>query len=636
MKLLFKHDIFIAAGNYAERFLPKSSGFLWHPVAEKCTSKAYKPGGVCMLCTKGLFNIWWTSRKEAAAHLSAFADDSAKAALGEHLKVVAASKAMDVDAEFPVPQGKAYRNFQRAGIAYSLNRSGTLIGDEMGLGKTIQAIGVLNARTDLNRVLIVAPKTLKINWFRELQDWLVRPFKVCVVDGVVPTNFVGEGDSDCVKCKGTGYDPKITIAQATCLACRPTPDVQHPRIIVIHYEQLTRGQKAKSSFDKLMGTKWDLLIADEVHFLKNDRTIRSKVVLGKEPRKPDELRTPGLADVSAKKIYLTGTPILNKPIEAWPILHSLDPLTWNNFFDYAKRFCNAQKLWTGSKYVWDFTGSSHLSEFQEKARGSVLIRRLKVDVLTELPPKQRQIVCLPSDDPEVQALLIQEADVYSKHEQQHAQLLAAVETAQKSEDQTVYAQAVAALHAGEGVLFEQIAHLRHALALAKVPQVIEHLDDMRDEGIDKIIVFARHLDVIHKLEEKYGNQAVSVYGKIDSAQRQIAVDRFQTDPSVHFFIGGMHVAGVGLTLTAATNVVFAELDWVPANLSQCEDRAHRIGQKNSVLVQHLVFDKSLDARMAKILLVKQAISDKALDINPTTSVIGFKAALKAHTEAQAH
>lgn len=121
--------------------------------------------------------------------------------------------------------------------------------------------------------------------------------------------------------------------------------------------------------------------------------------------------------------------------------------------------------------------------------------------------------------------------------------------------------------------------------------------------------------------------AVALTGEVSSNKdRQAAVDRFQTDPKVKLFIGSIGAAGVGHTLTASSTVIFAELDWVPANISQAEDRCHRIGQHDQVLVQHLVLDGSLDARMATILVEKQDIADKALDrdteievATPTTS-----------------
>jgi hypothetical protein len=96
-------------------------------------------------------------------------------------------------------------------------------------------------------------------------------------------------------------------------------------------------------------------------------------------------------------------------------------------------------------------------------------------------------------------------------------------------------------------------------------------------------------------------------------KRNEAVERFQNDTDIQYFIGSIQAAGVGLTLTASSHVVFSELDWVPGNVTQAEDRLHRLGQQNSVLVQHLVFDESIDARMAKTLVRKQTVIDATLD-----------------------
>lgn len=129
----------------------------------------------------------------------------------------------------------------------------------------------------------------------------------------------------------------------------------------------------------------------------------------------------------------------------------------------------------------------------------------------------------------------------------------------------------------------------------------------------KVIVFAHHRDVIDAIANHYGKQAVKLYGGMSEKAKDEAVTRFMTDPSVRVFVGSITAAGVGLTLTAASHVIFAELDWVPGNVTQAEDRAHRIGQKDSVLVQHLVVDGSLDAKMAKTIVEKQRIADAVLD-----------------------
>lgn len=156
--------------------------------------------------------------------------------------------------------------------------------------------------------------------------------------------------------------------------------------------------------------------------------------------------------------------------------------------------------------------------------------------------------------------------------------------------------------------------MRHETALAKAPAVVSHLKDAMEGNRDKLIVFVHHKDVIDAMADAMQEVGVvQVTGDTPMAARQDAVDAFQNDPEVRLFIGNIQAAGVGLTLTASSHVVFAELDWVPGNMTQAEDRAHRIGQKNAVLVQHLVLDGSLDARLARTLIEKQAVLDQALD-----------------------
>jgi SNF2 family DNA or RNA helicase len=148
------------------------------------------------------------------------------------------------------------------------------------------------------------------------------------------------------------------------------------------------------------------------------------------------------------------------------------------------------------------------------------------------------------------------------------------------------------------------------VALAKLPYVIEHVKEI--EG--KVVIFAHHKSVVSKLKEALGNEAVLLVGDTKQSDRQVAVDEFQNNPSIKYFIGSIMAAGVGITLTASSNVVFAELDWVPGNITQAEDRCHRFGTIKNVLVQHLVLEGSLDSKMAKTLVQKQEVIDKALDL----------------------
>lgn len=153
--------------------------------------------------------------------------------------------------------------------------------------------------------------------------------------------------------------------------------------------------------------------------------------------------------------------------------------------------------------------------------------------------------------------------------------------------------------------------MRHSTAVAKIPCVIEHLKGLIDAG-KKIVCFAHHKQVIKEISEAFGDVCVTLDGSTGVGKRQDLVDRFQTEDSIRLFVGSMTAAGICITLTAATIAVFAELDWVSTVITQCEKRLHRIGQRYSVLVQHLAVEGTLDATMAHTVVRKQKVMDRML------------------------
>ncbi len=231
-------------------------------------------------------------------------------------------------------------------------------------------------------------------------------------------------------------------------------------------------------------------------------------------------------------------------------------------------------------------------------------------MLTELPDKVRQVIELPQNG---NAKRIQdEWDKWAEYKEDIEQLRAAVEKAKEQNDKDSYKKAVRALNSELMVAFSDMARVRHETAVAKIPSVIAHLQDAVDSS-NKVVTFAHHHDVVTAIKEHFAEEAVVVDGRVSQKKRQERIDEFQSNEKCKLFIGSITAAGVGITLTAASHVVFAELDWVPGNVSQAEDRLHRIGQAESVLVQHLVFADSLDAYMANMIVDKQEVIDKALD-----------------------
>jgi SNF2 family DNA or RNA helicase len=186
------------------------------------------------------------------------------------------------------------------------------------------------------------------------------------------------------------------------------------------------------------------------------------------------------------------------------------------------------------------------------------------------------------------------------------------ELAKAVRNDEVYAAAVKELQQAEFVTIWQLSQLRMQTALAKVPLVVDHVHQLL-QHVPKVVVFAHHTAIIENIALEFGQAVVVVHGKVDPTERKRRIDLFQADPNIRVLVGSIKASGEGHNFTAAQVVCFAELDWTPSALSQCEDRLHRIGQLGSVLVQHLVLDGTIDAFIASKVVEKQATITAALD-----------------------
>jgi SWI/SNF-related matrix-associated actin-dependent regulator of chromatin subfamily A-like protein 1 len=472
-----------------------------------------------------------------------------------------ARQALPVTA-IPLPDGLYLLPFQAEGVRLALSRfskkRGVLLADEMGLGKSVMALSIVRAQPFLKNVLLVCPASLKTNWLIEARRW-----------GIPPTL-------------------RVRIAE------KKFPE---EGLIITNYDQL----------DKVPSRRWDLVIADEAQALKSPKSKRT-------------IRFQAIAKRSEKVLLLTGTPVENRPVEFWPLLQILDPEEWDpagiykganvgpgenaHFYQFARQYCDAKEKVTGSfvtpqgqkilRKAWDVTGASHLEELRERLRAGVMIRRLKKDVLKELPPKRRQIIVLPAES----TLDGECLDFESIYEHLPTDLDECLEL----------------LRSGKLPAFKDFARIRQEQAVRKTPYVIEHVRNVFENGVAKVVLFAHHEAVIIMLTEALSDFGIaSITGTTKPADRQGEVDRFQKNPVCRLFIGSLRAAGSGITLTAASHVVMAESDYNPSVMNQAEDRCHRKGQKESVLVQHVLQDATLDAHLVRLVVTKQGVIDQALD-----------------------
>lgn len=433
------------------------------------------------------------------------------------------------------------RPFQKIGRDFLVNHKAALLADEQGLGKTPEAITAINA-LKARKVLIVCKAIGKITWPGELKTWLDTPLKIQVLNG---KNAVVNPDSE---------------------------------IVILNYDLLT----SSSVFTQLVKMSFAVGVFDESHYLKNASAKRTKAVL---------LRG-AVASRCVYKWFLTGTPVLNRPIELYPLLksvapHVIEPYTTHDSF--ARRYCDG--YWDGFQLVTK--GATNVEELNCRLVNSgFMLRRLKKDVLKELPDKQYQIISLPAPDSKTKELVKKEF-TFSKDDAKRYSL---------SESGS------------------EIARIRHELAIAKTDTCIDHIKDVLDET-PKVVVFAYHRAVIAKIAEAFGVEAVTLTGDTSFQNRVEAVARFQKDPSVRVFIGQIQAAGDTITLTASSHVIFVESSWVPGEVDQATDRCHRIGQKDAVLVQFLVLAESLEENIIRTMIDKKLTIRRIIDEDPAISYL---------------
>lgn len=431
-----------------------------------------------------------------------------------------------------------------------------VIGDEMGLGKTAQALAWLQLHPEIRPAVVVVPASLKLNWKREAEMWMDRP-NVQVLNGRPNGEREIWGD-----------------------------------IIVVNYDILSKTAK-NPGWVKVIKEQVEVqaVIMDECHSIKSSTAQRTKAA--------KEL-TKGVKHVLA----LSGTPIVNRPVEFFNVLNIIDRGLFPKFFPYAMRYCNAQH----NGYGWDFKGASNTDELHEILKGRVMIRRKKEDVLKDLPAKRRVVLPMQIDNRSEYGFALDE-------------FLAWVHARKGRE---------AAERASQAEVLAKMEALKQLAAMGKMDAAIEWIKDFLESG-EKLVVFGTHKIVIDRLMEEFQGQAVKVDGSVSQERRQEAVDRFQGDDSVRLFVGNIRAAGVGLTLTKASNVAFLEYDWTPGAMTQAEDRCHRIGQKDSVTAWYLVSAETIEQSLVQMLEQKARVLDQVLDGADTEAVSVFQDLLNSLT-----
>jgi SNF2 family DNA or RNA helicase len=312
------------------------------------------------------------------------------------------------------------------------------------------------------------------------------------------------------------------------------------------------------------------LVLDESHYVKTSKTKRTEAVRDIAKKVPQ----------SGTVLLLSGTPVTNRPEELVSQLEIMGMLSrFGGKWAFLKRYTNAYH----NGFGWDTKGASNLNELNMKLRQNCYIRRTKDEVLKELPAKTRNVVHV---EPSGKG--------YAEYRKAEGDLLAFLA-------ENGYRASDTAEHLKRTTILKRLA------ADAKMEAVVEWIDSFLESCDRKLVVFGHNVAIVDSLASKYGNLRVS--GQDSMEDRQKAVDAFQNDPKARVIVLNLQAGGVGLTLTAGSDVCFVQQGWTPGEHDQAEDRCHRIGQKNSVQAWYLIGVNTIDEDIYDLIDAKRAIVD---------------------------
>lgn len=427
------------------------------------------------------------------------------------------------------------RQFQIEGVKQIYHFSGrALLGDEMGLGKTIQSLYWLRKISKRRPAVVVTPASMKYTW--QVEAHLHFGMHTEVIDGHL---------------KGR--------------RSLPTGD-----IIILNYDLL------KSWLPALIKIKPQVIILDEIHFIKNPKAIRTKAALA----------LTRLCSVSSV-VGLSGTPMTNRPVELWAPLQAINPDIFPTFTKFAWRYCKPKY----TPWGWQFNGSSHERELNAILKREVMIRRLKKDVLPELPDKVRRPVSF-------------KLSSYKEYDEAEANFLNWLSKLSPSK----------AKRAAKSQALTKVGYLLRLCARLKLEWMTRWIEDFFESNpSEKLVCLTMHTFVIDHLKQKFGHRCVYVDGRVVGKKRFETVRLFQNNKRVDLFVGNWIAAGIGLNLQAASNFAALDYPWTPGHLVQGEDRIHRIGQKKNCYIHYLAVLGTIEAKLIKILKQKSKTLDAILD-----------------------
>lgn len=408
-----------------------------------------------------------------------------------------------------------------------------LLALDMGLGKTGATLLCALRHPEARPVVVVCPAHVKWGW--QDQAWKHFGWRTMVLETTKP--------------------PSTTAAQTG------------HNLFIINYEIL------HAWLDWLKEFNPRLVVIDECQKTRNPSTRNSKA-------------TRALCRGVPHVIALSGTPLVNRPIELWPTLNILRPDLFPSRWSFGHQFCGARR----SPWGWTFNGATRTKELHGLLESTCMFRRRTEDVLAELPQKRQIVIPVEiSNRPDYREADRDFLAWLRKHN------ITKLNAAQRAER------------------LVQMTHLKRLTGEGKIQAVRDWVEDFLEGSDGKLVLFATHRQVVKEYHNRWKGQAVLVDGSTTGRKRQEAVERFQTSKSCRLLVGNLQAAGVGLNLQVAQDVCFAEYGWSPADQLQAEKRVHRIGSDRPVRAWHLVAKDTIEEHILKLNQDKQDVVGRVLD-----------------------
>lgn len=468
--------------------------------------------------------------------------------------------------------GRKLKSLQKEGVKFLLSNKKCILADGMGAGKTVQSI-VASICTNVDKILIICPASVKSTWKRELMY------------------YVDEKDITIVNGSNWGETTKFTIINYDILDnfyTVPTENVMEEVVtkdennnIVTKIVTKTKKSTKKAVIEECMKNsrlfqeKFGCVIVDEVHRMVNNKSIRYQVIddLFKRTRPPF-------------RFLLSGTPMTNKPMNLYYILKLIDAEVTNDYQFYVKRYCGGKemKLRTGKK-ILIANDATNLDELKEKIK-HIYIRRL-LSQMTDMVKKNIEV---------------KEYDLNEKQTARYNELWDEYVKAQEEKgnnDSETYRQLV------EGTL------VRQYLAKEMIPNTIHLAEEIIDND-EKVIISCTYTEEVNELKKYFGKIAVVYDGKMTSKQKDKSEYEFMNNPKIKVFIGQIDSASVGLTLTAATKLIFNSFSFSSHVLKQMEDRIYRLTQTKDVTCYYQVFTDSVSQHVYNTVLKKELMANSII------------------------